>query len=39
MYSFELRKSVEKIFHRLSKKNPNQLHIIDKEIQEAFEES
>ena len=34
MYSCELRKSVEKIFHKLSKKNPKQLDIIEKKIQE-----
>jgi len=35
MYSYELRKSVEKIFFKLSKKNPKQLDIIEKKIQEV----
>lgn len=34
MYSYELRRSVEKIFHKLSKKNPKQLEIIEKKIRE-----
>lgn len=34
MYSCELRKSVERTFHKLSKKNPSQLTIIEKKIQE-----
>ncbi|HLC61631.1 MAG TPA: hypothetical protein VJI52_01290 [Candidatus Nanoarchaeia archaeon] len=34
MYSYELRKSVEKIFFKLSKRNPKQLLIIDNKIQE-----
>ncbi len=34
MYSCELRKSVERTFHKLSKKNPKQLIIIEKKIQE-----
>lgn len=34
MYSYELRKSVEKIFFKLAKKNPNQLLIIEKKIEE-----
>jgi len=37
MYSYELRKSVEKIFFKLAKKNPNQLLIIEKKIQEVGE--
>ena len=32
MYTCELRKSVEKIFFKLAKKNPNQLLIIEKKI-------
>ena len=34
MYSYELRKSVEKIFFKLSKRNPKQLLIIENKIQE-----
>ena len=34
MYSYELRKSVEKIFFKLVKKNPKQLLIIEKKIEE-----
>ncbi len=34
MYSCELRKSVENIFFKLSKKNPGQLEIISKKIEE-----
>lgn len=34
MYSYELRINVERIFHKLSKKNPKQLYIIEKKIQE-----
>ena len=34
MYSYELRKSVEKIFFKLTKKNPKQLLIIENKIQE-----
>jgi len=34
MYSYELRKSVEKIFFKLAKKNPKQLLIIERKIQE-----
>jgi len=36
MYSYELRNSVEKIFHKLSKKNPKQLEIIEKKINEII---
>lgn len=32
MYSYELRKSVEKEFFKLAKKNPKQLLIIEKKI-------
>jgi len=35
MYSYELRKSVEKIFFKLAKKNPKQLLIIEKKIEEV----
>jgi len=35
MYSYELRKSVEKIFFKLAKRNPNQLLIIEKKIEEV----
>ncbi len=34
MYSYELRKSVEKIFFKLSKKNPRQLDLIERKINE-----
>ena len=34
MYSYELRKSVEKIFFKLAKKNPKQLLIIEDKIKE-----
>ena len=34
MYSYELRKSVEKIFFKLAKRNPKQLIIIENKIQE-----
>ncbi|VVB54779.1 Uncharacterised protein [uncultured archaeon] len=34
MYSCEIRKSVEEIFRKLSKKNPKQLEIIGKKIEE-----
>ncbi len=34
MYDFELRKSVEKIFFKLAKKNPKQLEIIHIKIEE-----
>jgi len=34
MYSYELRKSVEKIFFKLAKKNPKQIYIIENKIQE-----
>ncbi len=37
MYSYELRESVEKIFFKLSKKNPKQLSIIEKKIGEIRE--
>ena len=35
MYEYELRKSVEKEFFKVSKKNPKQLLIIEKKIQEV----
>ncbi|MEW5759176.1 MAG: type II toxin-antitoxin system RelE/ParE family toxin [Candidatus Thermoplasmatota archaeon] len=34
MYNLELRKSVEEIFLKLAKKNPKQLEIIHKKIEE-----
>ena len=34
MYSYELRKSVEKIFFKLAKRNPKQLMIVDDKIKE-----
>lgn len=34
MYDCELRESVEKIFFKLAKKNPEQLEIIHKKIEE-----
>ena len=37
MYSYELGISVEKIFHKLSKKNPKQLLIIEKKINEIIQ--
>lgn len=37
MYSYELRKSVEKIFLKLAKKNPSQLLIIEKKIEEIIQ--
>jgi len=35
MYDYTLRKSVEKIFFKLSKKNPKQLEIIHKKLEEV----
>ena len=37
MYRIELRKSVEKIFFKLAKKNPKQLEIIYNKIEEVRE--
>ena len=37
MYSYELRKSVEKIFFKLANKNPKQLDIIEKKISEILQ--
>ena len=34
MYDLELRKSVEKVFRKLAKKNPKQLGVIHKRIEE-----
>ena len=34
MFSYEIRKSVEKIFLKIAKKNPKQLLIIEKKIEE-----
>ena len=36
MYGYELRKSVEKIFFKLAKKNPTQLLIIKKKLDEII---
>ncbi len=36
MYSFELRESLEKDFHKLSKKNSEQLKTISKKIKEII---
>ena len=38
MYSYELRKSVEKIFLKLAKKNQKQLMIIEKKIDEIVQD-
>ncbi len=38
MYSYELRKSVEKTFFKLAKKNPRQLEMIWKKIEEIIVE-
>jgi len=37
MYQLEIKEEVDKIFHKLSKKNPKQLRIIDKKITEIKE--
>ena len=37
MYSYELRKSVEKIFFKLAKKNPMQMLIIEDKIKEIVQ--
>jgi YafQ family addiction module toxin component len=37
MYSYELRKSVEKIFFKLAKKNPAQMEMIYKKIEEIIQ--
>lgn len=37
MYAYELRKSVEKIFFRIARKNPKQLNIIAKKIDELIQ--
>ncbi|MBS3169398.1 hypothetical protein J4210_02850 [Candidatus Woesearchaeota archaeon] len=37
MYQYELRESVEKIFRKLAKKNPKQLQIVEKKIEEICE--
>lgn len=34
MYSYELRKSVEKMFFKLAKRNPQQLLMIERKIEE-----
>ncbi len=36
MYEYEFRKSVEKILHKLGKKNPKQLSIIGNKIEEVI---
>ena len=38
MYDYEIRKSVEKIFFKLAKKNPMQLKIIKEKITEILDE-
>jgi YafQ family addiction module toxin component len=37
MYSLELRKSAEKVFFKLAKKNPKQLEIIENKLKEILE--
>ena len=37
MYSYELRKSVEKIFFKLAKRNPKQMDLIENKIKEIIE--
>ena len=37
MYSYELRKSVEKILFKLAKKNPAQMEMIYKKIEEIIQ--
>ena len=37
MYSLEIKEGVDKIFRKLAKKNPKQLKILDKKIQEIQE--
>lgn len=37
MYSLEIRESVDKIFSKLVKKNPGQMRIIEKKIQQIRE--
>jgi len=37
MYSLEIKEEADKIFYKLSKKNPTQLRIIDKKTQEIRE--
>ncbi len=37
MYQYEFRESVEKILKKLAKKNPTQLTIIEKKIEEIIE--
>lgn len=38
MYTLETREHVDKIFRKLGKKNPNQMQIIAKKIQEILED-
>jgi YafQ family addiction module toxin component len=37
MYEYEFRKTLEKIFLKLSKKNPKQMVVIEKKINEVIE--
>ncbi|MDO8725536.1 MAG: type II toxin-antitoxin system mRNA interferase toxin, RelE/StbE family [Candidatus Methanoperedens sp.] len=37
MYTLEVRESVDRIFSKLAKKNPKQMRIIDKKIQQVLE--
>ncbi len=37
MYSLEVRESVDRIFLKLARKNPKQMRIIDKKIQQVLE--
>ncbi len=37
MYAAEYRKSVEKIFLKLAKRNPKQMYIVEKKIQEVLQ--
>jgi YafQ family addiction module toxin component len=36
MYALEVRERVDRIFKKLSKKNPNQMHLISKKVQEIL---
>lgn len=38
MYDLEIKEEVDRIFAKLTKKNPHQLHIIDKKVKEIREE-
>ena len=37
MYNLEVKEEVDRIFHKLAKKNPQQLLIIDKKVKEIKE--